>query len=397
MLGRDIAENPANWRGHPQKQVDALHQIIDEVGMARTVLAYYSERNGGELTLIDGHARIREYPDAVWDVDILDVTDEEADKLLLALDNIGDAATIRLGQLKVLRERVGANGALDALVSLAAKQTSRYDIEQDSKFGDDDIDEATEPSDTPGDVLAEQYGVELGQLWQCGNHRVICGDSRDAAVLERLMDGDKAAAMWTDPPYGVEYVGRTEDALTIENDGAKDLPDLLSRVFAAVDEVLVDGAAIYVAHPAGALSLVFMNEFVNTGWKFHEVLIWVKDTMVLGHSDYHYQHEPVLYGWKGTNRTWLGGRNKVSVFNIDRPKRSSEHPTMKPPTLIIEQLKNNVQKGDIVLDPFGGSGSTMMACEHIGAHARLVELSPAFVAVQLARYEKATNGKAVLL
>jgi hypothetical protein len=147
-------------------------------------------------------------------------------------------------------------------------------------------------------------------------HRLLCGDSRRAEDALRVMDGDKARWCWTDPPYGVEYEGGTADHLRIQNDGAKDLPELLRCSFAAADAVLTEGAPIYVAHPAGPLSLEFGRAFLGAGWHLHQTLVWVKDAMVLGHSDYHYQHEPLLYGWKGKNRSWYGGRDKVSTLAV---------------------------------------------------------------------------------
>lgn len=255
--------------------------------------------------------------------------------------------------------------------------------------------EKPEPADVEPEIdraeeLRQKWGVELGQMWKLGDHRLICGDCTDAAVVERVMGGEKAVCVWTDPPYGVSYTGKTKDALKIENDGAEDLPKLLSNCFSTTDMYIEDGTPIYIAHPAGALQMVFNKCFIDIGWKFHETLVWVKDVMFMGHSDYHYKHEPIMYGWKGKNRKWYSGRDQVSVFNINRPKRNTEHPTMKPPELVQVMLQNSTIQDDIVYEPFSGSGTTIIACENLSRKCRAVEISPAYVAVALERWSQLT-------
>jgi len=246
-----------------------------------------------------------------------------------------------------------------------------------------------EPQTDRAAELNEKWQVKTGDLWQIGEHRLLCGDSTKEQDINKLMGGDKAVCMWTDPPYGVEYVGKTKDALTIENDGAENLPELLSSAFLVADSILEEGAPIYVAHPPGALQMVFDKCFVDVGWRFHETLVWVKDSMVMGHSDYHYKHEPIIYGWKGKNRFWYSGRDQVSVFEIARPKRSSEHPTMKPPELVEACLYNSTTTGDITFEPFAGSGTTMVACHNIKRRCYANELSPNYCAVILERMSTA--------
>ena len=260
------------------------------------------------------------------------------------------------------------------------------------------LDEDTAPSgEDPGadvsraDELQAKWGTELGQVWTLGEHRLMCGDSTDCALIQRFMGSEKARCMWTDPPYGVDYEGKTAAGLTIAHDDAAGLPALLEAVFATANEVLADGAAIYVAHPAGSNGLQFGLKFVGAGWRLHETLIWVKDVMVLGHSDYHYQHEPILYGWKGVNRRWYGGRDQVSVFNVPRPTRSADHPTMKPVELVEAHLRNSSRRGDVVFEPFSGSGTTLIACERLSRRCRAVELLPGYVAVTLERWAEMTG------
>ena len=171
------------------------------------------------------------------------------------------------------------------------------------------------------------------------------------AAVEAMLDGDRCDCMWTDPPYGVNYTGKTKDALTIRNDGAIDLPELLAGAYAVATAALKPGAAVYIAHPPGALFMVFAEAFFGAGWKFHEGLVWAKNTMVLGHSDYHFKHEPVMFGYTaGEGRRgrggdgWYGDNSQTSVFEIDKPSRSEDHPTMKPVALITAMLGNSCPK-----------------------------------------------------
>jgi DNA modification methylase len=228
------------------------------------------------------------------------------------------------------------------------------------------------------------------------SHRLLCGDATSAEDVARLMGDAKAAVLWTDPPYGVDYVGKTADALTLENDHRGRLADLLAQAFTTLDAVLADGAAVYVAHPAGGQCLVFGNAFVAGGWRFRQDLVWVKDTMVLGHSDYHYRHEGIYYGHRsaGDGRPgrgdhpgshWVGGHAKTSVFEIERPKRSEEHPTIKPAELVLAQITNHGQTGDVVLDGFVGSGTAIVAAEQAARLCCALEIDPAYVAVILER------------
>jgi DNA modification methylase len=172
--------------------------------------------------------------------------------------------------------------------------------------------------------------------------------------------------MWTDPPYGVSYVGKTKNKLTIQNDGAAGLEQFLLKAFSSANaQALADGAAVYVAHPAGVLQRDFTKAFVSSGWRIHQTLVWVKDSMVMGHSDYHYRHEPILFGYKlGKGRRgrggagWYGDNSQTSIFEVPRPKASEEHPTMKPPALVGRMIGNSCPKGGLVFDPFLGSGTT---------------------------------------
>jgi len=261
---------------------------------------------------------------------------------------------------------------------------------------DGDADDAPEPADEISPLSRP------GDVWVLGPHKVVCGDATDEGVVSALLGDETATCMWTDPPYGVNYVGKTKDALTIENDSGLNLEELLAGAFKGAIAALRPGAPVYIAHPPGPLQMVFMRQMVDAGLLFRQQLVWVKNQFVLGRSDYHYRHEPILYGFTpapdGSGRLgrggdwWFGDHAQDSVFHVDRPSRSEEHPTMKPVDLIVEMLRNSCPpKGGIVYEPFGGSGSTMVAAHIIGAAARLVEIDPKYVDVICRRYQQLTG------
>jgi hypothetical protein len=249
------------------------------------------------------------------------------------------------------------------------------------------LDEVT-PVELPGvdeevPPRPESPSSRPGDLYLLGAHRLVCGDATSPAPYELLLEGDRPQLLWTDPPFGVSYVGKTKRKLRIEGDGPDGLAVLLGAAFGCADAALAEGAALYVAHPAGPGGLVFGSCFEAQGWRLRQTLVWVKDAFVLGRSDYHYRHEPILYGLKPGQgrlgrggRGWYGGNGEQSVLEIPRPRASREHPTMKPPELIAAALRNSTQRGERVLDPFGGSGSTLVAAHALGRQARLIELDP---------------------
>ncbi len=262
----------------------------------------------------------------------------------------------------------------------------------------DDRQGLTDDDEVP--EVPEQPVTQPGDLWVLGEHRLLCGDARDPESYARLLGGERCEAIWTDPPYGVAYQGKTKESLTIAGDGAAGLEALLSESFCAADPALAPGARLYVAHPAGALSLTFGLAFVGQGWRLSQTLVWVKDAFVLGRSDWHYRHEPIYYGHKPGEgrigrgaRGWFGDNAQDSVLEVPRPRASVAHPTMKPPELVERCLSNSTRRRDLVLDPFAGSGSTLVACERTGRAARLIELDPRFCDVVVGRWARLTGGR----
>ena len=323
---------------------------------------------------------------------VVDVDQETAERIVLIDNRANDVAGYDEEQLvEILQGLPDLDGTgyaqedLDALI---------YGLDQDPEPTPPGIDEIPEVKPK----------AKVGDVFELGRHRVICGDSTEPETLATLMGEERAHAMWTDPPYGVEYVGKTKEALRIRNDGADDLEQLLTDAWAAVMPRLRPGAPVYVAH-SDTRRVTFETTMAAAGFLVRQNLVWVKNVIVLGHSDYQYRHEPILgasagepdaaeeaqgkerpehdpilYGFAGRKPGrlgrggpyWFGGNSRSTVLEFPKPPASREHPTMKPVDLILAMLANSVRPGQLVLDPFGGSGSTLMAAEVHGADARLV-------------------------
>lgn len=286
------------------------------------------------------------------------------------------------------------------------KQLSETDIGlEGTAFDGDDLDSLLKdlghfalPTDV--DEIPEQVPAisKLGDVWLLGNHRLVCGDSTDEKQVALLMQNKEADLVWTDPPYGVAYVGKTKDALTIENDDMDidALQAFLTKAFSAGYAVTKKGGCWYVAAPSGNIFQAFSIPLTNLNiWR--HTLVWVKDTLVMGRADYHYKHESIFYGWKeGAAHQTPPDRKQDTVWEIPRPKRSTEHPTMKPVELIMRAIQNSTNEKQIVLDLFGGSGSTLIAAQETNRIAYLMELDPHYVDVICARYQKHTGNQPIL-
>lgn len=231
---------------------------------------------------------------------------------------------------------------------------------------------------------------KTGDIWVLGEHRLLCGDSRMPESYERLMGGAPASMVWTDPPYGVAYVGKTVDELTIENDDLDEeaLRELLATAFGLTVKHCNAGAVWFVSAPGGSLFGVFGGVLAALGiWR--HTLIWVKDRFVMGRADYHYRHEPMLFGWvPGAAHDAVPDRTQDTVWEVARPGASPEHPTMKPVELVARAIRNHTAPGGVVLDPFAGSGTTIVACEQEGRVARAIE----FVARLHRRVRRSVGG-----
>lgn len=391
--------NPAKY--NPRKMSEsarnALKRGIEAFGLVDPIIARRSDN-----LVIGGHQRLNAAKEmglpTVPVVFLDDIDDQKAAALNVLLNNPSAQGEWDFGLLSGLLSDLDANG-FDATLT---------------GFDESELEKLL--SWTPEPLLAGEEGdVDLtppekpeskrGEIYRLGRHALMCGDSTSASDFAALMGAKKAEVLWTDPPYGVSYIGKTKDALTIENDGAEGVEDLITAAFRRADNHMAPGCRVYCAAPPGPHNLTFRVAFIGAGWKFHEGLVWVKNTMVLGHSDYHLKHEDILYGWKpGLGRVgrgnhvgskWYGDHSQTSVLEYDKPSRNAEHPTMKPPELIAHCLRNSSRVGDVVLDAFGGSGSTLVACEQTGRTAYLMELDPRYCDVIRRRYEALTGEQAV--
>lgn len=251
-----------------------------------------------------------------------------------------------------------------------------------------------EPPEPPKEPTSK-----TGDIWQLGNHRLMCGDSTMIDDVEKLMDGVLADMLLTDPPYNVDYEGKTKDKLKIQNDIMQDdsFRQFLRDAFSTADAFIKPGAVFYIWH-ADSEGFNFRGACHDIGWKVRQCIIWNKNTLVMGRQDYQWKHEPCLYGWKdGAAHKWTSDRKQTTVIDYDRPTRSDIHPTMKPVGLFDYVIRNNTNAGDIVLDLFNGSGTTIMACEQDGRTAYTMELDPRYVDAAIQRWENFTGQKAVLL
>lgn len=390
VRAKDLIPNPKNWRRHPKTQKDALCGLLTEIGYADALLA--RELPDGRLVLIDGHLRAVTTPDVEVPVLVLDVTEEEADKLLLSLDPVAAMAESDSERIKALLATVRTNSpAVEELFKRTAGNRL-WEV-----LHPDEVKEVQVRPDR-ADELREKWGTKQGQLWQAGPHRIISGDSCDKAVVERLWGDNKPPLrmIWTDPPYGVNYGEKSNwvnehrggpGRRPIENDSLK--PAVLQKLFATAlslaREHAMPGAAVYATVPSVFLKY-FIQGLEDAGFSYRHCLIWLKQTFVMGRADYHYRHEPIVYGWiENGPHYFVDDRTRDSVFEVNRPMVSDLHPTTKPVELIAKMLANSSRPDEVVYDPFAGSGSTIVAAHQLGRVGYGCELDPAYLAVSLER------------
>jgi len=375
-----------NSRVHSPEQVAQLAASIKEWGWTNPILV---DTDG---QIIAGHGRL----EAARRLKLTEVpvmvangwTDAQKrayviadNKLALNADWNTEMLTYEFDDLKELGFNLDLTGfTLDEIEAMRPEQVSEGLTDEDA------VPEAPEEPVT-----------KLGDVWMLGNHRLICGDSTSIDHVERLTDGQLVDMWLTDPPYNVAYEGKTKDALTIKNDSMSDdtFRQFLKDSYSAADVVMKPGAVFYIWH-ADLEGYNFRGAAQDIGWKVRQCLVWKKQTMVMGRQDYHWKHEPCLYGWKeGAGHLWASDRKQTTILEFDRPSRSGEHPTMKPVGLFEYQMLNNTKGGDIVLDSFGGSGTTLIAAEKNGRYARLMELDPKYCDVIIKRWQDFTGNKAV--
>jgi len=372
----------ANARLHPDKNIEAILRSLTRFGQRLPIVV---QREG--MIVRAGNGRVVAAKKLGWKHIAAVVVDEvsvEATAFAIADNRTAELAT----------------WDDDTLASLL--QSLPDDARLDAGFVEDDLKELMDRL-TPADVVEDEAPEPLptpvsktGDLWVMGGHRILCGDSTRGEDVGRVMGGEKADMVLTDPPYGVDYVGKTKDALKVENDGADGLEALLRASLGIAAQSCRPGAAWYVAAPAGPQFLAFGLVLTELGvWR--QTLAWVKDSMVMGHSDFHYKHEAVIYGWTpGAAHREPPTRTCTSVLEFARPKRSTEHPTMKPIELWAFLMGASSGLDDLLYEPFSGSGTTIIASEQLGRRCYAIEISPQYVDVAVRRWEKLTGKQATL-
>lgn len=314
------------------------------------------------------------------------------------------ASDLSDGQVKALRLADNktaemAEWDLDLLDQEIAEITD-FDM---ADFGFELDEESNSSAEAVDDDFEEPEDIEpvakRGQIYHLGEQVLMCGDSTNDNDVKKLMGGEQADLLITDPPYNVAYEGKTAEKLKIENDSmdSNQFYDFLRAAFTSAVDVMNPGAAFYIWYASSSVS-EFCAAAKDTGLLVKEELIWNKNTMVLGRQDYQWKHEPCLYGWKeGGTHHWYSDRKQTTVLNFDKPAASRLHPTMKPIPLFDYQIKNSSKPGDLVLDIFGGSGTTLMACQQNGRKSYTMEYDPHYVDVIIKRWEDFTGDKAELI
>ena len=370
-----------NARTHSKEQINKLRSSLREFGFVNPVLI---DKN---KNIIAGHGRIsaakeeglKEVPCVL--VEHLTEAQKKAYILAdnrLALDAGWDSEMLAL-ELENLKE-------LDFDINLTGFDAAEID-ELFSNMHDKDVQDDDFDADAALEEIKEPISKQ-GDIWLLGKHRLICGDSTKVETYEKLMEGKKANLCVTDPPYNVNYTAGSENERIIKNDkmDGKNFYEFLLAAFKNIFKVLDDGAGTYVFH-ADTEGLNFRKAFKDAGFHLANVCIWAKQSLVLGRSDYQWQHEPILYGWKPTGKhRWYADRKQTTIWNFDRPTKSELHPTMKPIPLVAYPIKNSSMTNCIVLEPFAGSGSTLIACEQTGRICYAVELDEKYCDVIVKRY-----------
>lgn len=363
-----------NARTHSAEQINKLRSSLREFGFINPVIV------DRDYNVIAGHGRI----EAAKAEGILEVPCVFADYLTPAQKKAYILADNRMAMdagwdEELLRVEIEALQAESFDVGLTGFDESEIAdlFEIDSEVKDDGFDVDAE--------LEKPPVTKSGDLWLLGNHRLLCGDSTKEETYTLLMDGKKANLVVTDPPYNVNYEG---SAGKIKNDNMENgrFYQFLLDAFTCMEKAMENDASIYVFH-ADTEGLNFRKAFADAGFYLSGTCIWKKQSLVLGRSPYQWQHEPVLFGWKKKGKhQWYTGRKESTIWEFDRPKKNGDHPTMKPVPLVAYPIKNSSMSNCIVLDPFGGSGSTLIACEQTDRVCHTIELDEKFCDVIVKRY-----------
>ena len=378
----DYARNPRK----NDHAVDKVAAAIREFGFRVPIVA----KSDG--TVVDGHLRLKAAKKLGLDEVPVILADDMSEAQIKAFRlSVNKVAELAEWDIDLLKLEIVDLKEMDFDLSLTG-----FDDDELANFLAEPTEGLTDDDAVP-DVPAIPVTVE-GDVWLLGRHRLMCGDSTSIDHLEKLCDGQLVDMWLTDPPYNVAYEGGTKEKLTIKNDsmGNDAFRQFLRDSYSAADAVMKKGAVFYIWH-ADSEGYNFRGAASDIGWTIRQCLIWKKSSLVMGRQDYHWMHEPCLYGWKdGAAHLWATDRKQTTILEFAKPTRNGEHPTMKPVELFEYQMLNNTKGSDLILDSFAGSGTTAIACKKHGRMARLMELDPKYCDVIVTRWQDFTGQAATL-
>jgi site-specific DNA-methyltransferase (adenine-specific) len=378
-----------NAKEHPKEQIEQIKKSITELGNLDPIGIWHNE-------IVEGHGRYEALKQLGYnDIPVIrldSLSDEQRRAYTLIHNQLTMNSGFDLDTLKVELDNIGEIDMSEFGFNLDGIGEEPQEVQED------DFDE--EPPEEPKS--------KLGDIYQLGNHRLMCGDSTNAEHVAKLMDGAKADMVFTDPPYNVNYAdkniflnnadkgNRIQDDIENDHAGSDETAknDLWLPAFKNMADNSADDCSIYVTMPQGGAHMMMMMSAQEAGWQVKHELIWVKNNHVLGRVDYLYKHEPILFGWKDKHKFYGNGEHTKSVWEIPKPQKSDLHPTMKPIALIANALLNSSQEGDNILDVFGGSGSTLIASEQLKRKCYMMEIDPKYADVIIKRWEEYTGKKA---
>lgn len=378
--------NPRKDLKPEDEEYQKIKKSITEFGYVAPIII------NSNMTVIGGHQRLKVLKELGY---------TEVECVVVDLDPKKEKA------LNIALNKISGDWDNDKLEELLA-ELKQTDIDMDiTGFSFDEVDEilkditGSKEDDFDLDQALNEIEEPIskrGDVWILGKNRLMCGDSTQKENVIHLMNSQEADMLLTDPPYNVDYEGKTSEALKIENDNMSETEfyNFLLDSFKNMFDSIKYGGSAYVFH-ADTEGLNFRNAFKSCGFKLAQCLVWVKNTFVMGRQDYQWRHEPILYGWKpGAGHYFVDNRKQSTVLEFDKPSRNAEHPTMKPVDLLVYLIKNSSKENDLILDLFGGSGSTLIAAEQTQRRCYTMELDPKYCDVIIKRWEKLTGEKAIL-
>jgi DNA modification methylase len=405
----EIKFDSVNARKHGNRNKETIKSSLETCGAGRSIVM------DSENVIIGGNGVFEQAQALGLKVKVIETdgseliavkrtdlkTGDDKRKLLALADN--RTAELAEWDNEALEKLIAELPELDlSSIGFDEKSLADIGIKSDNEIIDSEVKEER------ADELQKEWGTELGQVWQIGNHLIACGDSGDESLVRKIIKDEKASCMFTDPPYGVSIGDKNAMLNSVQPSGRclvnieadtlkpEELKKMLVKAFSCANQIaLSDSCAVYVCAPqGGGLGMMMMMMMMESGLEVRHILNWIKNspTFSMGRLDYDYQHEPILYTWTKRHKCKKAGPFRTSLWKVDKPRKCGEHPTMKPVELYIAAYKDSCDRGEVVFEPFTGSGTAFIASEQLGLKCRGIELMPRFVAVALQRMKDAFPG-----